>query len=113
MNTMTIVLAIVYFVIVVWLRYPKQSVEFKVSLNLVETPPTVKKGFKFVEIPIVKLQYVPKLVETPIVQLQYVPKVELPTKPKTVLEMRKIIRDMGIKGSARLNKKQCLEILGG
>ena len=122
---MTIVLVIMYCVIVVWLRYPKKSVEFKVSLKLVETPPTVE----LVEIPIVQLQYIPKLVETPIVklqyipkvelveipivQLQYVPKVEIPTKPKTVLEMRKIIRDMGIKGSARLNKAQCLEILGG
>ena len=136
---MTIVLVIMYCVIVVWLRYPKKSVEFKVSLKLVETPPTVElveipivqlqyipklvetpivklqyiPKVELVEIPIVQLQYVPKLVETPIVQLQYVPKVEIPTKPKTVLEMRKIIRDMGIKGSARLNKAQCLEILGG
>lgn len=83
---MTIVLAILYFVVVVWLRYPKQTVG-----NLVKPEPTIS----FIEIPIVHLEYVPKA-----------------TVKRTVAQMRKDVRDLGIKGSARLNKQQCLEILG-
>jgi hypothetical protein len=75
---MTIVLVIVYCALVVWARYPKQS---------------VRKGFKFVEIPIVQLQYQPtvELVEIPIVQLEYQPTIELVEIPIVKLEYQPTI----------------------
>ena len=73
-------------------------------------------GFKVIEIPIVKLEYQPtiKLVEVPIVQLVYNEQVKETTKvaKRTVATMRKQVRDLGIKGSARMNKAQLESILG-
>ena len=69
---------------------------------------------ELVETPITKLVYIPKLVETPITELVYQEQLEpqsINPKP-TVLQMRKLVRDKGIKGSARMNKAQCLAALG-
>ena len=80
-------------ILYLWLACPRKDKE-----TLGNQP---KKGFKFIEIPIVKLQYQPTVTSA-------VAKV---TK-RTVKEMRLQVRDLGIKGSARMNKAQCEEILG-
>ena len=95
---MSTVLYILFFVIVVWLRYPKQT--------LGNQP---KKGFN---IKFALLDDDGNLVDTtPEFQVEQV-KEAVKVAKRTVASMRKQVRDLGIKGSARLNKAQCEEILG-
>jgi hypothetical protein len=111
---MTIVLAILYCVIVVWLRYPKQTVG-NPEIELVEIPivklqyqPTIE----FIEIPIVKLVYQPTivLVDVPVVQLVY-KETTVDYSVLTVAQLRKIAQSYKIKGARSMRKAQLLESL--
>jgi hypothetical protein len=105
---METVLYIWLIILYLWLACPRKDKE-----TLGNQP---KKGFKYIEIPVVQLVYQPpiKLVEIPIVKLQYQPKVTVTvakTPKRTVASMRLQVRDLGIKGSARMNKAQLEYIL--
>ena len=90
---METVVWIVACIVYLWLACPSKTVE------TVGNQP--KKGFKVIEIPIVQLQYTPK-----VEQIEQVKQVK-----RTVAVMRKMVRDLGIVGSARMNKQQLEDIL--
>jgi hypothetical protein len=83
---METVLYICLVIIYLWLASPSKTKETAGNQP--------KKGFKLIEIPVVHLEYVPKA-----------------TVKRTVKEMRLQVRDLGIKGSARMNKQQLEYIL--
>jgi hypothetical protein len=113
---MEAVLYIWLVIIYLWLVCPSKTKE------TVGNQP--KKGFKYIEIPIVKLEYNEpctikfallddggNLVETsPEFQVEQV-KAATKVAKRTVASMRLQVRDLGIKGSARMNKAQLEQIL--